>query len=182
MSIFIALCTRTWTASISIALAVSICCSSKSGRQYYWLYHLFGWLVPICGAMIIYFASSMDRSKETPMLSTEKFGTIQIITSILVLALCVIISTFNLLRIVRRTYKVKRPERGSGWVVLSDNEDGRLINSEAEEENNRQRISIDRAYTGKCKPMISCREISIVFIQKWECWKRMRNYFGTTCW
>ena len=112
---------------------------------------MFGWLVPIGGTLIIYFGSSINKSKEMPMLTTEKFGKIQGITSILVLALCVVVSTFNLVRVVRRTIRLKLPTRETGWVVLSETEGRHLINSEEEEGSNQQQITMNRAYTGNCQ-------------------------------
>lgn len=155
VSIFLAFCTRAWPASISIALAVTICCSSKTGRQYFWLYHMFGWLVPVGGTLIIYFGSSINKTKEMPMLTTEKFGKIQVITSILVLVLCVIVSTFNLIRVVRRTVRLKLPTGENGWVVLFETEDRHLINSEEDEESSREQITMNRAYTGNLQDPIN---------------------------
>lgn len=106
-SIFIALTTRTWATSLSIALMITICYSNQLARQYSWIYHIFGWIMPICVSFIIYFFSSIDPSKEITILGVEKFGKIQIILSMFLLILCILINTINLLRIARRTYRLK---------------------------------------------------------------------------
>jgi hypothetical protein len=86
---------------------ITICYSNQRARQYSWLYHTFGWIVPICLSLIIYFYSSIDRSKEEPILGAEKFGKIQIILSIILLVLCIIINSISLLRMARRTYRLR---------------------------------------------------------------------------
>lgn len=90
---------------------ISICYSSERARQYFWLYHLFGWLAPILTTSFIYLISSTEKSKGDPGLDTEKFGVIQVIASICLLLLCVIIASTNLLRIARRVYRLKQNAR-----------------------------------------------------------------------
>ncbi|CAF4066751.1 unnamed protein product [Rotaria sp. Silwood2] len=106
-SILIALTTRTWTTSLSIALMITICYSNQLARRCSWIYHIFGWTVSLCISLIILFYSSNDRSKEVSILETEKFGKIQIILSIVLLVLCILINTISLLRIARRTFRLK---------------------------------------------------------------------------
>ncbi|CAF3775579.1 unnamed protein product [Rotaria sordida] len=106
-SILIALTTRTWATSLSIALMITICYSNQLARRCYWIYHIFGWTVPLCISLIIYFFSSIDRSKEISTLEIEKFGKIQIILSTVLLILCILINITSLLRIARRTYRLK---------------------------------------------------------------------------
>jgi hypothetical protein len=127
-SILIALTTRTWATSLSIALMITICYSNQVARQYYWIYHIFGWIMPICTTLIIYFFSS-DQSKEILVLGAEKFGKIQIILSIVLLGLCILINTINLLRMARRTYRLQHDNH-----VNSETTEGRpLINDDEEE-------------------------------------------------
>lgn len=84
-----------------------ICYSEQLARRYSWLYHGFGWIVPLSVSLIIFFSSSVDRSKEVSILRTEKFGRIQVIFSIVLLAGCALINTICLLRMARRTYRLK---------------------------------------------------------------------------
>ncbi|CAF0988230.1 unnamed protein product [Rotaria sp. Silwood1] len=106
-SILIALTTRTWATSLSIALMITICYSNQLARRYSWIYHVFGWTVSLCISLIILFCSSSDRSKEASILETEKFGKIQIILSTVLLVICILINTISLLRIARRTFRLK---------------------------------------------------------------------------
>ncbi|CAF3391754.1 unnamed protein product [Rotaria socialis] len=107
-SILLALTTRSWATSISIALMISFCYSNERAHYFFWLYHLFGWLVPICTTLIIYYQSSIDRSRSESSMDTEKFGTVQTSASVCLLAICIIITSSNLLRIARRTYRLKQ--------------------------------------------------------------------------
>jgi hypothetical protein len=106
-SILIAFTTRTWVTSISIALMINLCYSEQIACRFSWIYHVFGWIVPICISMIIYVYSLVNPLKEISITGVEKFGKMQIILSIFVLVLCILINTINLLRIARRTYQVR---------------------------------------------------------------------------
>ena len=127
----LALCTRTWVTSISIALMITICYSARRGCQYFWLYHLYGWFVPSFTLLIVYFKSSIDRSKEEPILGSEKFGQIQIVASLCVLLLCVIISSTCLMRIARRSILLKHKTNQTHWVLLLNPEDDPLIENDS---------------------------------------------------
>lgn len=105
-SIFLALTTRTWATSLSIALMITMCYSNQLACYYSWIYHIFGWMMPICTSFIIYFGSSADESREITILGVEKFGKIQIIFSMILLNLCILINIINLLRMARRTYRL----------------------------------------------------------------------------
>jgi predicted permease len=121
--IFIALTTRTWVTSLSIALMITICYSNQLASRYSWIYHVYGWIVPICVSLIIYFCSSISQSKEISILGAEKFGKIQIILSIVLLGLCILINTINLLRIARRTYRLRHnPRLNEGRSLINDDE------------------------------------------------------------
>ncbi|CAF4726475.1 unnamed protein product [Rotaria sp. Silwood1] len=146
-SVLTALITRAWAASISIALMISICYSYERARQYFWLYHLFGWLAPILTTVMIYLQSKVDRSKGEPTLDTEKFGTIQIISSICLLSSCVILISTNLLRIARRTYRLKQNARENRCASLITNEIRPLINDSNEYDESQttiESVSIDK--------------------------------------
>ncbi|CAF1241236.1 unnamed protein product [Rotaria sordida] len=141
-SILTALTTRSWATSISIAVMISICYSNERARQYYWLYHSFGWLVPIFTTFIIFFRSTIDRSKGEPPLDTQKFGETQVIASICLLAVCVVLTSTNLLRIARRTYRLKQNARENFTIT----ESRPLINDEHEydqSQSTQQSVSMD---------------------------------------
>jgi hypothetical protein len=74
-------------------------------------------------SLIIYFCSSISQSKEISILGAEKFGKIQIILSIVLLGLCILINTINLLRIARRTYRLRHnPRLNEGRSLINDDE------------------------------------------------------------
>ena len=87
---------------------ISICHTTSQAHKYFWLYHLLGWLVPLCLSLGIYFGSTVDRTKEQPTIGAEKFGKIQLILSIILLGTCILINCVSLLRIARRTYRLKQ--------------------------------------------------------------------------
>jgi hypothetical protein len=134
--IFIALTTRTWLTSLSIALMITICYSNQIAYRYSWIYHVYGWIMPICVSMIIYFYSSINQWKEISILGAEKFGKIQIILSIVLLGLCILINTINLLRIGRRTYRSRNNARINEGRPLIDG-DG---NDDEEEQQHEESI------------------------------------------
>ena len=99
--------------------------------RYSWLYHAYGWILPFGVSMIIYLVSSSKESKEVSILGAEKFGRIQIILSIILLTFGILINTINLLRIARRTYRLKHKKQS--------NIEGRpLIDDEEEEEGQKE--------------------------------------------
>ncbi|UJR20961.1 hypothetical protein I4U23_024067 [Adineta vaga] len=108
-TLFTALATRTWVTSLSIALMFTICHSNEFARRYSWIYHIFGWIVPLSISLVIYFCSlANQQSKDIPeLLGAGKLGKLQIILSILLLVLCILINTISLLRIARRTYRLR---------------------------------------------------------------------------
>ncbi|CAF0842616.1 unnamed protein product [Adineta ricciae] len=107
-TIFLALATRTWATSISIALMFIICHSNELARRCSWMYHIFGWIVPALVSLIIYFCSLIYQPEENPeLIGAGKLGKLQIILSILLLNVCVLINTISLLRIARRTYQLR---------------------------------------------------------------------------
>ena len=122
--IFLAFTTRTWASSLSIALMITICYSNQSAQRYAWIYHIYGWMMPICLSLMIYFLSS----NEIFVIGAKRFGRVQIILTIVLLALCILINTINLLRIVRRTYRLRRNTRSNSEVIeerpLTVNEEG----------------------------------------------------------
>ncbi len=115
--IFFALITRTWATSLSIALMITICHSNQLACRYSWIYHIYGWIMPICVSLIIYFYSSIKQSKEISIIGIEKFGKFQIILSISLLCLCILINTINLLRIARRTYRLKHDNHSNSGII-----------------------------------------------------------------
>jgi hypothetical protein len=106
--IFFALTTRTWATSLAIVLMIMICHSTVRAQQYSWFYHLFGWIVPLCFSLFVYFYSSIDSRKFQPTIETEKFGRTQVIVSLVLLAACFSIGSICLLRIARRTYRLRQ--------------------------------------------------------------------------
>ncbi len=106
-SLFLALATRTWVTSLSVALMITICHSNQLAHRFSWIYHIFGWIVPICISLIVYFHSLLNQPKEISILGVERFGKVQLILSIFLLALCILINTISLLRITRRTYQLR---------------------------------------------------------------------------
>ena len=126
----ITLSTRTWPTSLAIALMISICYSTARARKYFWVYHLFGWCVPLCATLVIYLISSNDRPKGQPIASSRNFETIVLSVSIFVLALCIVVSSTSLLRISRRLYRLKRNAQGSRRESMVENEVQPLITNE----------------------------------------------------
>ena len=109
-----------------------ICHSVVQTRQYSWLYHLFAWSVPLCLSLAIYFHSSIDRSKEDPTIGVEKFGKIQIILSIALLVVCISINSISLLRIARRTHRLRHDSNVDRRSSSGSNEGRPLIDGEEE--------------------------------------------------
>ena len=109
-----------------------ICHSVTRTRQYSWLYHLFAWSVPLCLSLTIYFHSSIDRSKVDPTVGVEKFGKIQIILSITLLVVCISINSISLLRIARRTYRLRHDSNVDRRSSSGSNEGRPLIDGEEE--------------------------------------------------
>lgn len=124
----IALTIRAWATSISIALMISICYSNDRVNKYFWLYHLFGWGAPICATTAIYIRSPYEQANNVTSSITDKLATVQNSASICLLALCIIITSANLLRIVRRKYQLRQNERGSRSESFSIGEIRPLIN------------------------------------------------------
>jgi hypothetical protein len=108
-----------------------ICHSAARTRQYSWLYHLFAWSVPLCLSLAIYLHSSIDRSKD-PAIGIEKFGKIQIILSIILLVVCISINCVSLLRIARRTYRLRHDSDADRRSSSGSNEGRPLIDGEEE--------------------------------------------------
>jgi len=108
---------------------ITMCYSNQLADQYSWIYHIFGWIMPICVSVIIYvFSSIIDQSKDISTLGAEKFGKIQIILSIFLLVLCILINSINLLRIARRTYRLKHDNHSNSGIIegrplIDDNEE-----------------------------------------------------------
>jgi hypothetical protein len=111
-----------------MALMVSICYSSERSRRYFWLYHLFGWLAPILTTALIYLAAAIDRQNDEPILYAPRFESIRYQASIVLLAVCVVISSANLLRIARQRYRLKHDAYGSRRASFTTNESQPLIN------------------------------------------------------
>ena len=125
---------------------IAICYSQKQAIKFYWLYHLCGWLVPIGITLAIYQTSSVDRSKETPVLALDKFGMMQIGASVGLLALCIIITSTNLLLIARRMYRLKNAaQRNARQRRLSDEDAPLIINEDDDERND---VLLTSAYAG----------------------------------
>lgn len=141
----ITLTTRTWPTSLAIALMISICYSTDRAGKYFWIYHLFGWGVPICATLVIYLISSHDRVKGQPIASSRDFETIVVGVSIFVLALCIIVSSACLLRISRRIYRLKRNAQGSRHGSFAVNETQPLLSNQHEIEQS-QRINPPSKY------------------------------------
>ncbi|CAF4515639.1 unnamed protein product [Rotaria socialis] len=145
-SILIALTTRTWATSLSMALMITICYSNRLACRLSWIYHIYGWIVPLVISLIIYFYSCVDQSKEKTILESEKFGKIQIILSIFLLSLCTIINTISLLRIVRRTYRLKSDsiENQSFNHTTHSNSDNHEISPLIDDDNPEQKTEIQQ--------------------------------------
>ncbi len=116
---------RSWVTSLSMASMISICYSTERARSYFWLYHLYGWLLPISTTFIIYL-----KSKDVPLAGSVNFGAIQTSASMVFLAICIIICSANLLRIVRRTYKLKHNANENRRLSFSINEIRPLLNDD----------------------------------------------------
>jgi hypothetical protein len=115
-----------------MVLMISICYSSERARQYFWLYHVFGWLVPIFAAVIIYLKYASDKTKDKPIVGAGSFGTTAIATLIFVLVLCIVITSSNLLRFARRAYRLRHDAQEIRRLSFTTSEIQPLINSEIE--------------------------------------------------
>lgn len=112
---------------------ISMCYSNQMACRYSWLYHAYGWILPFGVSMIIYLHSSSKESKEISILGAEKFGRIQIILSIILLTFCILINTINLLRIARRTYRLKHKKQSNVGMI-----EGRPLMDDEEEQEGRK--------------------------------------------
>lgn len=128
----ITIMTRSWITSLSMILMISICYSVERARKYFWLYHLFGWGVPILTMVVIYFTSKSEVSSNQSVLKAQYFQRIETVVFMCVLILCVVISSANLLRIIRRRYKVKHQTNDCRRDSFSVNEIRPLINNDDE--------------------------------------------------
>jgi hypothetical protein len=127
-----------------MALMISICYSKERSQFYFWLYHLFGWLTPVCTTLAIYFQARAEHSKDEPIKGLPIFETIQLTASTVLLAVCITIITINLLRIARRRYRLKYDKDGNRRVSFTSNESLPLI----DEDNDRSQILIHSNSTG----------------------------------
>ncbi|CAF3574612.1 unnamed protein product [Adineta steineri] len=132
-NILTAFLTRAWATSISIALMISICYSKERARQYWWLYHLYGWLLPIFTVGVIYIESTIMTKNEDSKSRLRKIDTVQYSAAIVLLAICIITISTNLLRIARRTYQLKHDANESDSTSLNSNEIRPLIDEESED-------------------------------------------------
>ena len=133
-SIFLAFTTRTWSTSLAIALMLTICHSNQLAQRYSWIYHVYGWLMPIFTILIIYLFSSNY--------GTQKSDHVHLFLSIILLGICISLSTISLVRIARRTYRIKRKKIGES--------EGRkpLMNDNEEEEETKEDGEIQMNYQG----------------------------------
>jgi hypothetical protein len=111
---------------------ISICYSTDRACKYFWVYHLFGWFVPICATLVIYLISSKDKPKDQPIASSRNFETTIVSVSIFVLALCIVVSSTCLLRISRRLYRLKRNAQENRRENITENEIQPLLTNEDE--------------------------------------------------
>lgn len=125
-----ALMTRTWATSLAGALMVLICHGSIPARQYSWLYHIFGWLLPLSLSLTIYFFSPESSSQDPLNIGAEKFGKVQVILSIILLGLCILINSISLLRIARRAYRLRHTSHDNQRTNPRSQEGQRLIDEE----------------------------------------------------
>ena len=116
------LTTRTWAASLSLALMISICYSVDRARRYFWVYHLFGWLVPILATGTIYFLSKTAKSDDDSLLKAKKLEMVSTIISIVTLSICITIIVVSLLRLIRRRYRLNRieQERRDSSILINE--------------------------------------------------------------
>ncbi|UJR28564.1 hypothetical protein I4U23_009797 [Adineta vaga] len=145
-SILTAFLTRAWATSISLALMVTMCYSRERARRYCWLYHLFGWLLPIVTTLAIYLISTISTKNEDSTAGLRKIETMQYSAAIVLLALCIIISTISLLLIARRTYQSKRNSEQNRRTNSLSEEIRPLMETE-NEDNDSHHASINSAST-----------------------------------
>lgn len=137
---FTQLSTRSWAASLSIALMISICYSVERARRYFWVYHLYGWILPIIATGIIYLLSKLAKPKEDPMLRSKRLQKISSSVIIFTLVICITVILVSLLRFVRRTYRVNRIEQEHCQTNILNNETQPLLQDESEIENSQRAI------------------------------------------
>ena len=140
-SILIAYLTRAWATSISMVLMTSICYSREHARRYYWVYHVYGWLLPISATLATYLISTMSTQDGDAQAGLRKIETLQYSAAIVLLALCIITSSANLLRIARRTYQLKRDAQQSRRTSSVSNEGRPLICNDSDDDLSLRSIS-----------------------------------------
>ncbi|CAF0876977.1 unnamed protein product [Didymodactylos carnosus] len=143
-SVFLALATRTWSASIAFILMTRVCYGVQKTRQLFWLYHLFGWSLPIISIILV----SVKSVQKQTSLVIEKFGKIQVILSIIVLLISILLSIYCLVRLARRTYRLKHDEnhrRSSHSDTTLTNESRPLIDTD--DNSSRQNDELNKAAT-----------------------------------
>lgn len=126
------LITRAWSTSLAIILMISICYSNERAQKYFWIYHLFGWGVPIAVTLLLYLPALVNRPKDRPVAQSGDYGTMQTIVLIVFLVLCLVITTTTLLRIIRRRYKLKHSINEDRRLSFTANEIQPLINNSDE--------------------------------------------------
>jgi hypothetical protein len=140
--------TRAWATSISVILMTTICYSKDHARRYFWVYHLYGWLLPISATLATYLISTMSTANGDAQAGLRKIKTLQYSTAIVLLALCIITCSVCLLRIARRTYQLKRDaHQGRRSGSLSNETRSLLCNSSDDDDDQSQR-SINATSTG----------------------------------
>lgn len=111
----------------------------------------------------------MKPSKDISILGAEKFGRLQMILSIGLLSLCILINTINLLRIARRTYRLKHKKLSNSRTT-----EGRpLINEEEGEEED----AITPSSPSGIDSILINEMIGIFNFQKYQPWKQIVSYF-----
>ena len=146
-----ALVTRAWATSVSIVLMITICYSKQRALRYWWLYHAFGWLAPLCTTLAIFLASSLAAKDGDPKTRLQEITTLQYSAAIVLLALCIIVSSTNLIRIIRRMYQLKRGNEEHQRRSSISRENDPLIEHNDDDDStlNSHQASINSTLSGK---------------------------------
>jgi hypothetical protein len=111
---------------------ISVCYSVDRARRYFWVYHLFGWLVPILATVMIYVLLRAENSNDDSLLKAKRLETVSTIISMITLSICIVVILVSLLRLIRRRYRLNRLEQEQHHSSISVNETHPLLQHDRE--------------------------------------------------
>lgn len=111
---------------------ISVCYSVDRARRYFWVYHLFGWLVPILATIVVYLLTRTEKSTDDALLKAKTLEIDSDIVSIVTLAICIMVILVSLLRFIRRRYQLNRTDQEQRRSSILINETQPLLQDERE--------------------------------------------------